>query len=167
MTPFRAFRGGLVCIVLAAAGVACGVDHTGSVVAPSAVTSAASSQPSLLGVWASQPLTGVPDPKTCGNVQWHVTTQTDTAATGDFSALCAGAVPIAGVASGQLTGTTIFITVGGAATLSGGVACDFSLSGTGVIDGDTITVPYSGTTCVGSLSGTTTLHRSQLPWPPS
>jgi hypothetical protein len=152
--------------ILALSGVACSIDHQSSVVAPSPVTDATSTRPALLGVWTSQALEGLPDPKTCGNFQWNITTQTATAISGDFSAVCAGAIPISGVAAGQLVGETIPMTVSGSATLSGGLSCTFSLAGTGVTAGDTMTVPYAGTTCLGDVSGTATLHRSQLPWPP-
>jgi hypothetical protein len=59
-----------------------------------------------------------------------------------------------------LVGTTVPLTVTGTATYAGVISCDFSLSGTGVIENnDTLTIPYTGTTCFGPVSGTQRLHR--------
>ena len=51
--------------------------------------------------------------------------------------------------------------VGGTATYAGVISCDFSFSGTGVIENnDTLTIPYSGTSLRHSgFSGTERLHR--------
>jgi len=43
--------------------------------------------------------------------------------------------------------------------MPGLASCPFSLSGTGTIDGDVIRVPYTGSTCLGPVSGTQVLQR--------
>jgi hypothetical protein len=90
---------------------------------------------------------------------WHVSDATPTTISGQFSATCGDGITIEATGSGQLDGNTAHITVAGTATYAG-ITCDFSLSGTGVIENnDTLTIPYSGTTCIGPVSGTERLHR--------
>ena len=48
------------------------------------------------------------DPKSCGNFEWKITSQTPTSMAGDFSASCMnGAVEITGSASGHINGTIV------------------------------------------------------------
>jgi hypothetical protein len=120
----------------------------------------------LGGTWASI-LSTVPSAGSCANFVWQVSNATPTSMSGNFSATCAGNITIAGNASGQLVGTTVPLTITGTATYAGAVSCDFSLSGTGVIENnDTLTIPYSGTTCFGPVSGTQQLHRPSPAAPP-
>jgi hypothetical protein len=52
------------------------------------------------------------------------------------------------------------LAVAGTATYGGTISCDFSLTGTGIIENnDTLTVPYSGLLCGSPVSGTERLHR--------
>jgi hypothetical protein len=121
----------------------------------------------MMGLWASQSI-AAPSPASCGKFQWSVSSQTPTSISGTFSAVCAGGVTISGTASGQLVNdTTVPITVTGNASLPGFPTCAFSLSGTGTIEdnANTLRVPYSGSTCLGPVSGTETLHRPQPPAP--
>ena len=151
---------------------ACGVDRQSTVVGPTPATSAASggSTPtpavptpttgatSFAGVWASQ--SGVaPVADSCTNFQWSVTSQTATTMSGTFTVDC-GAVKIQGTATGQLNGTSVPLTATGTATLFGNPNCSFSISGTGtVVDDHTLTIPYTGTTCLGPVQGTETLRK--------
>ncbi|HKV98379.1 MAG TPA: hypothetical protein VJN96_01080, partial [Vicinamibacterales bacterium] len=144
----------VVIVTLALGVVACDFQQSHSASSPSGVPSAgpSSATGSLLGTWASGAPAGsgaLPDPKSCSNFQWTITSQTQNTVAGDFSAACAGAITIQGVAQGQLNGTTIPLTVTGAATLPGIGSCNFSLAGTAFIeDGQkSLRVPYSGTTC--------------------
>jgi len=82
---------------------------------------------------------------------------------GTFSATCAGGVSVTGQASGQLVNpTTIPVTVTGSAVLPTLGQCSFSLTGTGALDSTstTLTIPYTGTTCLGPVNGTETLHKA-------
>jgi len=127
------------------------------------------STPSYLGTWTSQSLTGLPSAASCTNFQWRVTAQTATTLAGDFSALCTGNITISGSASGQLPlngGTTVPMTANGSATVPGLPACNFSLNGTGNIENnETIRIDYTGTTCLGPVHGSETVHR-KAPAPP-
>ncbi len=135
-----------------------------SILAPSPTSSGVSSgTPSLLGTWASDSAlpgsASTSGSQACTDFQWAITSQTDTAISGTFSVTCLGTIPITGTASGHLDGTSVPMTVSGTATLPGNVSCPFTLGGTGTLNGDAITIPYSGTTCLGPLSGTETIHK--------
>ncbi|MGC4085196.1 MAG: hypothetical protein QM736_24525 [Vicinamibacterales bacterium] len=56
----------------------------------------------------------------------------------------------------------------GTGTIPGFPSCAFSLSGTAhIVDSDTLQIPYSGTTCLGPVSGSETLRRPTTPSTPS
>ena len=122
----------------------------------------------LVGVWTSQAIT-IPNLSSCGNFQWAITNQTETAVDGTFSADCADFLTITGNASGRLTtSTTVDVTVTGSATLNGLPPCNFTLSGTGTIEdnGNALRIPYTGTTCLGPVRGTEVLRKhSSAPAP--
>jgi hypothetical protein len=124
-----------------------------------------SSGPNLLGTWASQNLT-VPSASSCGNFQWTVTSQTETTLAGNFFIECAGNITITGSARGQLNGNSVPMTATGTANIPGVPGCAFSLSGTGtIVDNRELTIPYSGTTCFGPVSGTETLRKRTVETP--
>jgi hypothetical protein len=153
----------------AAMGAACAFENKTSVTAPSTldlgalptVSGLSPQAATLVGIWLSQNGPTLPDPSTCGNFQWQITGQTATSVTGNFSATCGGSVTVQGTASGELNGDTVTVKVNGAAVVSGLPLCNVSLTGTGTItNGDTLTLPWSGTTCLGPVQGTETLHKS-------
>jgi hypothetical protein len=95
----------------------------------------------------------------CGNLEWKITSLTDTAASGTFKATCGGGLTLEGSAEGKLNGQTADLkasgTVGGA-----GVSCPFSLTGTAVPESlDKVRINYSGTTCLGPVSGSEVLTK--------
>jgi hypothetical protein len=85
---------------------------------------------------------------------------------GDFTALCLGTIPLTGQATGQLTSaTTVAISVTGTGQLPGVGACNFAITSTATVQNDTLTAPFTGTSCLGPFSGTEVLRRNQ-PAPP-
>ncbi|HXH05303.1 MAG TPA: hypothetical protein VNI83_01815 [Vicinamibacterales bacterium] len=121
-------------------------------------TTSPSSLRSLAGVWSSESI--IPSPESCANFQWRVTEQTANSLTGTFSATCAGGLTLSGTAHGTLTtATTITWSASGVASAPGLPSCGFTLSGTAQLEGDRITVPYTGNTCLGPVSGTEVLRR--------
>jgi hypothetical protein len=148
-------------VTAAALVVGCvGFEHTSNITTP---TSAAASA-ALAGSWQSvQDVSGsiIPDPNTCTGFTWTAISQTATTAAGMFSATCNGVV-FSGAANGTLT-TTVSATwaANGAATGSGlpQSPCAITLTGTAQLNGNTITVPYTGNTCVGPVSGTQVLNK--------
>jgi len=136
----------------AIASAAC-FDFTTSVT-PSSTTAAASQ---LVGGWTSS--TSNPSQDSCTDFNWKVTQTSGNTATGTLSATCFGSVRITGNASGVLSGTTLTWTASGTAVLPNLTTCPISLSGTAQLAGDTITVPFTGTTCLGPISGTETMKK--------
>ncbi len=152
-----------------AISAACGFDHkSSSPAAPSSTgaSTTSTSTSSYVGTWESSTSTSggsTPTvPTSCNSFQWHVTNQTSTSISGDFWAIC-GAYSVSGTGNGQLSGQTVTVGVSGSGTATGSPACAFSLSGTGTLDGDTLTIPYTGTTCFGPVHGTEVLRRATSP----
>lgn len=124
----------------------------------------------LVGTWVSPSQLELPSPSTCKNFQWQISSQSATAIAGSFTAECGGGVAVSANASGTLVNpTTANITINGTAIV-GGLGCQFNLSGVGnIIDNfNGITIPYTGTTCWGAVSGTETLRKPapKAPEPP-
>jgi len=96
---------------------------------------------------------------TCGDAEWKITSMTDTSASGTFKATCGGGLTLEGSAEGKLNGMTADLKASG--TVSGaGTSCPFSLTGTAVPEGlDKIRITYSGTTCLGPVSGSEVLTK--------
>jgi hypothetical protein len=122
----------------------------------------------MLGTWSS-PLTGI-SASSCTGFSWQVTSQTSNSLAGTFSATCANGIAASGTASGQVNGGNVPYTVTGTATVPGFPSCPFAISGTGhIVDSNTLLMPYSGTTCIGPISGEETLrgpaHPSAAPEP--
>jgi len=95
----------------------------------------------------------------CGNLEWKITSMTDTSASGTFKATCGGGLTLEGSAEGKLNGATADLKASG--TVSGaGTNCPFSLTGTALPEGlDKIRITYSGTTCLGPVSGSEVLTK--------
>jgi hypothetical protein len=145
----------LVAAALAVTAAACiGIEHKTTVTGPSNPSSLAA----LLGNWTSSSV--LPSAQSCSNFQWNVTDQQGSTASGTFSATCPGNLTLAGTAHGTLLGNTVTWTADGNATAPGLPSCAFSLTGTAVINGSQIRVPYTGQTCLGAVQGEETLNRS-------
>jgi hypothetical protein len=172
------FLSHLVTIVAASTlGVACGFEHATNVVAPTTGSGAGSgtnngptSTPSLVGLWTSAAPNAaptLPDPNTCGHFQYQIASQTSTTISGSLSARC-GDMTVSATANGQLNGTSVTITLNGAGSMPGLPTCTFSITSNGTIEdnGNTLRLPFTGTTCLGPVHGTEVLHRPQPSAPP-
>jgi hypothetical protein len=161
----------LVAFALSVAGAGCAFEHSANVLAPGAVgtptapvagpgTSAPTSVP-LVGLWESNALPVLPTISTCGNFQYQITSQTPTTIAGTFTAVCGGGLTLSGSATGQLNGLSIPFTVSASASMPGILTCPVNLTGTGAVEdnGRTLRLPYSGTTCLGPVSGTEVLRK--------
>ncbi len=121
-------------------------------------TGPSSASQMLAGTWTSFQTGSLQD--SCTNFTWTVTEFNGNTGAGTFSATCFGFMQVNGMARGVLTGTVVNWTL--TATASGpGVpaACTINLTGSAVLEGDVIRIPYSGSSCVGPLSGTEYLRR--------
>lgn len=113
----------------------------------------------LVGSWTSASTNGVPSPSSCTDFKWTPTQQSPTSAMGSFSATCAGGLKVSGTAAGTLTGTTVAWQASGIAATLEIPSCAISLNGTAELGVNSIRVPYSGTTCLGPVSGVEVLNR--------
>ena len=140
--------------LVAAAGSACaGFEHKSSLTAPTAAGNNA-----LLGNWTSSQL--IPTPSTCTDFKWTVSEQTATSAKGAFSATCPGDLKFTGTAEGALMSPTLISWSAEAnATAPGLTSCTLKLTGTATLGVDSISIPYSGDTCLGKVSGIETLKK--------
>ena len=122
-------------------------------------TAPSSAVEALIGTWQSATANVLPSPTSCTNFKWTPTQQSATSATGSFSANCPGGLNVAGTASGTLSGTTVNWTANAVASLQEIPACNVSLTGTAELGVNSIRVPYSGTTCLGPVSGVEILNK--------
>ena len=123
-------------------------------------TSANSTSKLLGGTWVSvESIPGGSLTESCTNFKWAVTEHTGNTAKGTFSARCWGNADINGTAQGVLTGVNLQWTANATATIEGLPPCAISLSGVATLETDRIRIPYSGTTCIGQLSGTEIVKR--------
>jgi len=110
------------------------------------------------GTYASASLDTRTD-QVCTNFQWTITNVTATGMAGTFSALCNGTMRVTGTARGSLSGTTVTWVASGNAVTPTTSVCAVSLTGKAEISRTQIRVPYTGTTCMGPVSGTEILIR--------
>jgi hypothetical protein len=113
----------------------------------------------LAGTWTSVQSGSVQD--SCTNFTWSVTQFTGNTGAGTFSATCFGNIQVAGTASGTMTSATTvsWVLSANASGPSLPISCPISLTGTAVIEGELIRIPYGGTWCGGTLSGTEIVRR--------
>jgi len=160
---------GVALLAAACVAGACGFEHKAGVLAPTDTSASSTSATqnvtaSMVGTWSSQTTLAptLPDPKSCGNFLWTVTGQTATSINGTFSLACGEGVIVSGTASGTLmNSTTVNLTATGTGSMPGIPSCPFSINSVGTItDNNTaLTIPYSGTTCLGPMHGTETLRK--------
>ncbi len=143
---------------MAAAGCV-GFDHSTTVTSPTTGTPGIAA---LTGSWQSVQDAGniIPDPNTCTDFKWNATTQTATSASGSFSATCKG-ILFSGFANGTLSGTTVAWGANGTAAGANlpQSPCPITLTGTADLGTNSIRVPYTGSTCLGPVSGVQVLNK--------
>jgi hypothetical protein len=164
---------GVLCVGFAALmTTACAFERTSSVLVPTSTEAAngsvpgagSPSTPSLIGTYVSaNAAPTLPDPKSCGNFQYQITSQTSSSISGTFTGTCGGGLTISGSVSGTLNGTAVSLTATGTASMPGIPSCPFTLNGNGAIEdnGNTLRMPFTGETCLGPVSGTEVLRRPQ------
>jgi hypothetical protein len=96
---------------------------------------------------------------TCTDFHWTITDVTGTSGTGTFTAKCLATIQVAGTAHGTLSGTTVTWAADATGTGPSGAACPVALAGTATFDGTQFRIPYTGTTCLGPVSGAEVLRK--------
>lgn len=143
----------MMVVLLAAVGVGCFKVTT----SPSPVNS---SSQLLGGTWVTvESIPGATIYDSCTDFRWQVSEHTGNTAKGSYSAKCFGNVNIAGTAEGVLNGVNITWSANATATVEGLPTCAITLSGVATLETDRIRIPYSGSTCLGPVSGTEVVKR--------
>jgi hypothetical protein len=147
-----------IALILVAAGASAACFDFATKTSPTPTASNA-----LGGSWTTtQSLPGVSGSlaDSCVNFHWTVTSFTGTSGSGTFSATCLGNMQVAGTASGTLSGSTVNWSANATATVPGNPSCAIAISGTAMLEANNqIRIPYSGTTCLGPVSGTEIIKR--------
>jgi hypothetical protein len=113
----------------------------------------------LMGNWASAGASLVPAAASCADFKWSPTEQTSNSAKGSFTASCAGDLKVSGTATGTLTGSVITWSANANAATPSAPTCAVALAGTAELGVESIRIPYSGSTCLGSVSGVEILNK--------
>jgi hypothetical protein len=143
-------------VTLAVSSTACGQLFKSIFSSPTEPTATGDVR-SYLGTWAGP--TVAPIAQSCGSLEWKITSQTGGQASGDFSAVCADGVSLAGTMTATHGETAIPWAATGTATKDA-VTCPFSMTGTGTFQGTSnISLNYAGTSCNGPVSGAETIKR--------
>jgi len=146
----------IVAIGLAVASMACVETKHESPTSPTEVAKVLAT-----GSWTSAATVASTalNPSSCGNLEWKIATMTSTSASGTFKATCGGGLTLEGKAEGTLSGLTANLKADGTVT-GAGINCPFALTGTAVPEGlDAVRVTYSGSTCLGPVSGSELLKK--------
>jgi hypothetical protein len=113
----------------------------------------------LGGTWTTSSSTAGSIAASCTNFTWQVSEQTGNSASGTFGATCFDDLTITGTASGTLDGNTLTWNAQATMAAPGFPNCNVQLAGTATLAGDTISIPYAGSTCLGPVSGTEILKK--------
>jgi len=114
----------------------------------------------LGGTWTSLTANSTSLINSCTNFKWNVTEQSSNAGAGTFTATCFQTLAISGTARGTLAGATINWTATALANGAGITDCAVALTGSATLEADQIRIPYTGTTCMGPVTGTEILRRN-------
>jgi hypothetical protein len=115
----------------------------------------------LGGQWVSTTANATSLLTSCTNFRWNVTQQSASSVSGTFTATCFTTLQVSGTAQGTLSGATLNWSATALATGSGiSGDCTIALSGSAAMANNEITIPYSGTTCLGPVSGTEVLKKT-------
>jgi hypothetical protein len=96
---------------------------------------------------------------TCTDFHWTITDVTGTSGTGTFTAKCMGTLQVAGTARGTLADTTVAWAADATGTGPNNTDCPVTLTGTATFDGTQFRILYTGTTCLGPVSGAEILRK--------
>jgi hypothetical protein len=119
--------------------------------------------PVLLSTWSNNAAaasgTGLPSAASCTELEFTFTEQNGAMASGTFRASCAGGIELTGTATGTYTDELLTVMASGTASALG-TQCPFTLSGTARVTTSQIEIEYTGTSCLGPVSGSEVLNRN-------
>jgi hypothetical protein len=121
--------------------------------------STASPASAFSGAWGSPSIAGRPLGN-CSDVKWLITEQSGSSVSGSVTATCASGVSVAANLTGTMQSEDVIALAATGTLTAMGLPCQFTLNGTGTRQaGDTMKVEYSGTYCLGTVSGSETLRK--------
>ncbi len=142
-----------------ATGTPSGNTTTGTTTGGNSASAASSPASPFAGAWGSSTIAGLPLGN-CADVKWLITAQTDSSVSGTVTATCASGVNVAANLTGTMQSDSVIKLVATGTLTAMGLPCPFSLDATGTRQaGDTMKVDYSGSYCLGTVSGTETLRK--------
>jgi hypothetical protein len=122
-------------------------------------TSTTSPAGAFAGAWGSSTIAGLPLGN-CSDVKWLINTQTDSSVSGTVTATCASGVSAVANLTGTMQNASVMNLVATGTLTAMGLPCQFNLNGTGTRQaGDMMKVDYTGSYCLGTVSGTETLRK--------
>jgi len=95
----------------------------------------------------------------CTDFRWAVADVDLTQVSGTWTATCFKTVPVSGTASGALVNGEIRWTATGVGTAEGIGTCPVALTGSAKLENAQVRIPYTGTTCLGPVSGVELLRK--------
>ena len=111
------------------------------------------------GTWGSSSIAGLPVGG-CTDPKWLITEQSATAIAGTVSATCAGGATVAATLTGQTASNGTMNLAAAGTILAMGIPCPFTLTGIASPQpNDQMKLEYSGSHCLGPVSGTEMLRR--------
>ena len=99
----------------------------------SSSSSSAATVPAAAGTWASPAINGLPNLGSCSNLQWQISSLSETSVAGTVSALCGGVVTVTANLTGQMSGSDVVLLTANGSAVGLGITCPFNLDGTGHI----------------------------------
>ncbi len=115
--------------------------------------------PVLLGTWQlSTASSGLPTAGECSELTFSFDQQQGDVYTGTFDGVCGDGTMLTGTATGTYQDGVMTVHAVGTAS-QGGIECAFTLDGTALVTETQINIEYSGTSCLGPVSGSEVLER--------
>ena len=111
------------------------------------------------GAWGSSSIAGLPLGN-CADMKWLITEQTADSVAGSVTATCQGGTSVAANLTGVLKSDNVIDMTAKGTLVALGIPCQFDLKGTGTRQSnDAMKLDYTGTYCLGTVSGTENLKR--------
>jgi hypothetical protein len=140
-------------------GTAGGSSSTATNASGNSTTSTSLPVSAFAGAWGSSTIAGLPLGN-CSDVKWLITAQTDSSLSGTLSASCSSGVNVAANLTGTLQNNNVIDLVADGTLTAMGLPCQVNLTGTGTRQaGDTMKIDYTGSYCLGSVTGSETLRK--------
>lgn len=111
------------------------------------------------GAWGSSSIAGLPIGN-CADLKWLITEQSASSVAGTVSATCQGGTTVSANLTGQLKSESAIDLTAKGTIVALGIPCAFDLTGVGTRQSnDSMKLDYTGTYCLGTVSGTENLSR--------